>query len=189
MAPIAPFFAEQLYRDLNERTGRLNAQSVHLSLMPQVKANGSDAALEQRMQLAQDISSLVLSLRKRENLKVRQPLSRMLIPVMYAGMQEQVEQVSDLIRTEVNVKTIEFITDTAGVVTKKIKPNFKALGPKYPQQMKAIAAAVQQFTQDDIFSLERVGSYALQLGETQVLLLLEDVDILSEDIPGWLVAS
>ncbi len=189
MAPIAPFFAEQLYRDLNERTGRHNAQSVHLSLMPQVKANGSDAALEQRMQLAQDISSLVLSLRKRENLKVRQPLSRMLIPVMYAGMQEQVEQVSDLIRTEVNVKTIEFITDTAGVVTKKIKPNFKALGPKYPQQMKAIAAAVQQFTQDDIFSLERAGSYALQLGETQVLLLLEDVDILSEDIPGWLVAS
>jgi len=189
MAPIAPFFAEQLYRDLNERTGRLNVQSVHLSLMPQVKANGSDAALEQRMQLAQDISSLVLSLRKRENLKVRQPLSRMLIPVMYAGMQEQVEQVSDLIRAEVNVKTIEFITDTAGVVTKKIKPNFKALGPKYPQQMKAIAAAVQQFTQDDIFSLERAGSYALQLGETQVLLLLEDVDILSEDIPGWLVAS
>lgn len=189
MAPIAPFFAEQLYRDLNERTGRHTAQSVHLSLMPQVKANGSDAALEQRMQLAQDICSLVLSLRKRENLKVRQPLSRMLIPVMYAGMQEQVEQVSDLIRTEVNVKTIEFITDTAGVVTKKIKPNFKALGPKYPQQMKAIAAAVQQFTQDDIFSLERVGSYALQLGETQVLLLLEDVDILSEDIPGWLVAS
>ena len=189
MAPIAPFFAEQLYRDLNERTGRHNAQSVHLSLMPQVNANGSDAALEQRMQLAQDISSLVLSLRKRENLKVRQPLSRMLIPVMYAGMQEQVEQVSDLIRAEVNVKTIEFITDTAGVVTKKIKPNFKALGPKYPQQMKAIAAAVQQFTQDDIFSLERAGSYALQLGETQVLLLLEDVDILSEDIPGWLVAS
>lgn len=189
MAPIAPFFAEQLFRDLNERTGRHSAQSVHLSLMPQVNANGSDAALEQRMQLAQDISSLVLSLRKRENLKVRQPLSRMLIPVMYAGMQEQVEQVSDLIRTEVNVKTIEFITDTAGVVTKKIKPNFKALGPKYPQQMKAIAAAVQQFTQDDIFKLEREGGYALQLGEAQVLLQLEDVDILSEDIPGWLVAS
>lgn len=189
MAPIAPFFAEQLFRDLNERTGRHAAESVHLSLMPQVKANGSDAALEQRMQLAQDISSLVLSLRKRENLKVRQPLSRMLIPVMYAGMQEQVEQVSDLIRTEVNVKTIEFITDTAGVVTKKIKPNFKALGPKYPQQMKAIAAAVQQFTQDDIFKLEREGGYALQLGEAQVLLQLEDVDILSEDIPGWLVAS
>jgi isoleucyl-tRNA synthetase len=189
MAPIAPFFAEQLFRDLNERTGRHAAESVHLSLMPQVKANGSDAGLEQRMQLAQDISSLVLSLRKRENLKVRQPLSRMLIPVMYAGMQEQVEQVSDLIRTEVNVKTIEFITDTAGVVTKKIKPNFKALGPKYPQQMKAIAAAVQQFTQDDIFKLEREGGYALQLGEAQVLLQLEDVDILSEDIPGWLVAS
>lgn len=189
MAPIAPFFAEQLFRDLNERTGRHAAESVHLSLMPQVNANGSDAALEQRMQLAQDISSLVLSLRKRENLKVRQPLSRMLIPVMYAGMQEQVEQVSDLIRTEVNVKTIEFITDTAGVVTKKIKPNFKALGPKYPQQMKAIAAAVQQFTQDDIFKLEREGGYALQLGEAQVLLQLEDVDILSEDIPGWLVAS
>jgi isoleucyl-tRNA synthetase len=189
MAPIAPFFAEQLFRDLNERTGRHSAQSVHLSHMPQVNANGSDAALEQRMQLAQDISSLVLSLRKRENLKVRQPLSRMLIPVMYAGMQEQVEQVSDLIRTEVNVKTIEFITDTAGVVTKKIKPNFKALGPKYPQQMKAIAAAVQQFTQDDIFKLEREGGYALQLGEAQVLLQLEDVDILSEDIPGWLVAS
>lgn len=189
MAPIAPFFAEQLFRDLNERTGRHAAESVHLSLMPKVNANGSDAALEQRMQLAQDISSLVLSLRKRENLKVRQPLSRMLIPVMYAGMQEQVEQVSDLIRTEVNVKTIEFITDTAGVVTKKIKPNFKALGPKYPQQMKAIAAAVQQFTQDDIFKLEREGGYALQLGEAQVLLQLEDVDILSEDIPGWLVAS
>lgn len=189
MAPIAPFFAEQLFRDLNERTGRHAAESVHLSLMPQVNANGSDAALEQRMQLAQDISSLVLSLRKRENLKVRQPLSRMLIPVMYAGMQEQVEQVSDLIRSEVNVKTIEFITDTAGVVTKKIKPNFKALGPKYPQQMKAIAAAVQQFTQDDIFKLEREGGYALELGEAQVLLQLEDVDILSEDIPGWLVAS
>ncbi len=189
MAPVAPFYAEQLFNDLNSMTDRHKEESVHLSLFPTVDKSLIDTDLEARMQLAQDISSLVLSLRKRENLKVRQPLSRIMVPVMYPEMQRQVEQVADLILTEVNVKKIEFITDTTGVVTKKIKPNFKVLGPKYGQQMKAIANAIALFDQDDIFRLERESSYPLQIDGQEISLSTEDVDILSEDIPGWLVAS
>lgn len=189
MAPIAPFYAEQLFRDLNSISGRFTEESVHLSIFPQVDSKLIDSALETRMALAQDISSLVLSLRKRENLKVRQPLQRILIPVLYPEMQKQVEQVADLILSEVNVKTIEFITDTTGIVTKKIKPNFKTLGPKYGQQMKAIAAAVATFGQQDILQLERDGRYPLSISGETIDLSTDDVDILSEDIPGWLVAS
>lgn len=189
MAPIAPFYAEQLFRDLNGMTARHQEESVHLSYFPKVDANLIDSDLEARMQLAQDISSLVLSLRKRENLKVRQPLQRILVPVTYPEMQRQVEQVADLILSEVNVKAIEFITDTTGMVTKKIKPNFKTLGPKYGQQMKAIAAAVATFGQEDILQLERDGRYPLSISGQTIDLSTEDVDILSEDIPGWLVAS
>jgi isoleucyl-tRNA synthetase len=189
MAPIAPFYAEQLFGDLNGMTGRHKEESVHLTLFPKANNNMIDADLEARMQLAQDISSLVLSLRKRENLKVRQPLQRILVPVIYPEMQRQVEQVADLILSEVNVKAIEFITDTTGMVTKKIKPNFKALGPKYGQHMKAIAAAVATFGQEDILRLERDGRYPLSISGQTIDLSTEDVDILSEDIPGWLVAS
>lgn len=189
MAPIAPFYAEQLFGDLNSMTGRHKEASVHLTLFPTVDSSQRDTDLEARMQLAQDISSLVLSLRKRENLKVRQPLQRILVPVTYPEMQRHIEQVADLILSEVNVKTIEFITDTTGMVTKKIKPNFKTLGPKYGQQMKAIAAAVATFSQQDILQLERDGSYPLSINGQAIHLSTEDVDILSEDIPGWLVAS
>jgi isoleucyl-tRNA synthetase len=189
MAPIAPFYAEQLYRDLNGSTGRLPQESVHLSYFPQADHSLIDKDLEARMQLAQDVSSLVLSLRKRENIKVRQPLSRIMIPVMHAEMQRQITQVADLIMAEVNVKDIEFITDTTGVVTKKIKPNFKALGPKYGQQMKSIAQAIAGFKQDDIFKLESQGQLTLTIDGKSLTLSTEDVDILSEDIPGWLVAS
>jgi isoleucyl-tRNA synthetase len=189
MAPIAPFYAEQLYRDLNGMTGRLKEESVHLTLFPTVDTSQIDSDLEARMQLAQDISSLVLSLRKRENLKVRQPLQRILVPITYPEMQRQVEQVADLILSEVNVKVIEFITDTTGMVTKKIKPNFKTLGPKYGQQMKAIAVAITAFSQHDIIQLEKDGRYPLSISGQTIDLSTEDVDILSEDIPGWLVAS
>lgn len=189
MAPIAPFYAEQLFRDLNASSGRLPQESVHLSFFPQADRSLIDSDLEARMQLAQDVSSLVLSLRKRENIKVRQPLSRIMVPVMHADMQRQISQVADLILAEVNVKNIEFITDTTGVVTKKIKPNFKALGPKYGQEMKAIAQAIAGLNQDDIFKLESQGQLDIQLAGKSLTLSTEDVDILSEDIPGWLVAS
>lgn len=189
MAPIAPFYAERLYRDLNGITGRIAADSVHLALFPQADTSAIDKALEGRMQLAQDICSMVLSLRKRENIKVRQPLQKIMIPVLDAAMQQQIEQVAELIQSEVNVKEIHFLTDASGVVTKKIKPNFKALGPKYPKQMKGIAAVLGGFDQGQIADFERNDGVSLEIDGQTCVLGLQDVDILSEDIPGWLVAS
>lgn len=189
MAPIAPFYAERLYRDLNGITQRNAADSVHLAMFPQADLAAIDKALEGRMQLAQDICSMVLSLRKRENIKVRQPLQKIMIPVLDAAMQQQIEQVGELIQTEVNVKEIAFLTDASGVVTKKIKPNFKALGPRFPKQMKGIAVVLAGFDQHQIADFERNEGVSVELNGQVCVLGLQDVDILSEDIPGWLVAS
>lgn len=189
MAPIAPFYADRLFRDLNETTGRQLADSVHLALFPKADAKLIDKALEGRMQLAQDICSMVLSLRKKENIRVRQPLQKIMVPVLDPQQQAQIEAVAELIMSEVNVKEIEFLTDSSGVITKKIKPNFKTLGPKYPKQMKGIAAVLAGFTQAQIADLERNNGVALDVEGTLCTLTREDVDILSEDIPGWLVAS
>lgn len=189
MAPIAPFYADRLFRDLNETTGRQLADSVHLALFPKADAKLIDKALESRMQLAQDICSMVLSLRKKENIRVRQPLQKIMVPVLDPQQQAQIEAVAELIMSEVNVKEIEFLTDSSGVITKKIKPNFKTLGPKYPKQMKGIAAVLAGFTQAQIADLERNNGVALDVEGTLCTLTREDVDILSEDIPGWLVAS
>lgn len=189
MAPIAPFMSEWLYRNLNEVTGKIEAPSVHLALYPKPNAAVIDNELEESMQLAQEISSTVLSLRKKENIKVRQPLSKIMVPVLNDKIRKQIEHVGDLIRSEVNIKTIEFIAEDSGVITKKIKPNFKALGPKLGADMKVVAAAISAFSQLEIAELEKNGTYTVTIANKSFTISLEDVEIGSEDIPGWLVAN
>lgn len=182
-APYAPFIAERLYADL---TG--DKESVHIVNYPTYDLSLIDVALEERMNVAQRASSMVLALRRKVNIKVRQPLSRMLIPILESSMKDKIEAVKELILTEVNVKNIEYIEDTVGVLVKKIKANFKTLGPKYSKQMKSISAAIAAFSQKEIADLERTGEYNLLIdGESYAIELL-DVEITSEDIPGWLVA-
>ncbi len=188
LAPFAPFMAERLFCDLHSLEGK-DCGSVHTAPFPTVDKSLIDAALEERMSMAQRISSMVLALRRKVSIKVRQPLSKMMIPIMEAGMRDKIEAVRPLILSEVNVKEIEYITDTAGVLTKRIKPNFKALGPKFGPLMKEVGAAVGRFTQDDIASLERDGFFTLSLGGNDYRLEACDFEITSEDIPGWLVAS
>jgi isoleucyl-tRNA synthetase len=188
-APIAPFFSEFLFQNLNKTTGRINAESVHLALMPEPDMSAIDKNLEERMALSQTISSLVLSLRKNEKIKVRQPLSKILIPVLSKDEQEKIEKVESYILNEINVKEIEYVTDTSGIIKKKIKPNFKTLGPKYGKKMKEIGALVAAFTQDDIRMVEQQKQYEAEIDGEQVLMTLEDFEISSDDIPGWLVAS
>ncbi|MEO1517742.1 MAG: isoleucine--tRNA ligase [Bacteroidota bacterium] len=189
MAPIAPFFSDWLYRNLNQVSKQEAHQSVHLADFPTPNEATIDAALEERMNYAQRISSLILSLRKRESIRVRQPLQKILLPVLNEGFQEQVEGVKDLILAEVNVKEIEYVTDTSGVVKKRIKPNFKTLGRRLGKHMKAAAADIAQMNQDDIAQIEQSKQYVLSVEGTEYELGLEDFDISSEDIPGWLVAS
>ncbi|WP_075603549.1 isoleucine--tRNA ligase [Saccharicrinis aurantiacus] len=188
-APIAPFFMDQLFRDLNAVSGNNKEESVHLTLFPEVNVGLIDAELEQRMEYAQDISSMILSLRRKVSLKVRQPLQKIMVPVLDSSFQTQLEKVKDLVLSEVNVKELEFLTDTTGVLVKKIKPNFKTLGPKYGKIMKQIAAVVNQMGQEDIAAIERNEKMNLTIADQEVELLLEDVEIMSEDIPGWLVAN
>jgi isoleucyl-tRNA synthetase len=187
MSPVAPFFAERLYTDLNAVTGKEQFESVHLANFPAYKAELVNAGLEERMQMAQDISSLVLSLRKKVSINVRQPLSKILLPILDKNFKQQVEQVKELILSETNIKDIEYITDTAGIITKKIKPNFKALGAKVGKDMKAVAAAINEFGQEQIAQLEADGQILLL--DTKYSILLEDVEIIAEDVPGWQVAS
>ncbi len=190
MAPIAPFFSEQLFKDLNDTTGKIATESVHLALMPDADESLIDTALEERMQMAQTISSLTLSLRKKSNIKVRQPLERILIPVFDDATKEKIKLVESLILAEVNIKHIEYVEDASNVVTKKIKANFKSLGPKHGKYMKEIAVLVQEFNQAQIFEIERTKHFDLKMGDgTTLNLSIEDVDILSDDMPGWLVAS
>ncbi len=187
-APIAPFYMDRLFADLNQATGRYQT-NVHLATFPIADPSMIDKQLEERMEMAQQISSMVLGLRRKVQIRVRQPLGKLLIPILNGEMTTQLEAVKNIILSEVNVKEIEYITDTAGILIKKIKPNFKTLGPKYGKYMKQISALIGAMTQSDIYNFEKQGSFSLQVGETAVELTLEDVEILSEDIPGWLVAN
>jgi len=188
-APIAPFFTDRLFTDLNNVTDREDVISVHLSNFPIADETLINKDLEERMQLAQTISSMVLSLRKKVNIRVRQPLAKIMIPILDQHFRDQIEAVRSLILSEVNVKEIEYLTDGAGILVKKIKPNFKTLGPRYGKLMKQIAAVVTTFNQSDIADLEHSGLRKLQIESDEVELLLSDVEIMAEDIPGWVVAS
>ena len=189
MAPIAPFFAEQLYSDLNKVTGKEKGQSVHLADFPGYDASLIDKSLEEKMAIAQKASSMILALRRKEKLKVRQPLLKIMVPVLNKHFKEQFDAVKDIILAEVNVKEVEYISDTSGIIKKKIKPNFKALGPKYGKQMKQIAGAINLLGQEDIAIFENEGKFEVALGEERAVINIEDVEILTEDIPGWLVAN
>ncbi|GAA4318407.1 isoleucine--tRNA ligase [Flaviaesturariibacter amylovorans] len=190
MAPISPFFADELFRNLNAVTGRFSEASVHHVLFPVADASLIDTLLEERMAAAQDVSSLILSIRKKVNIKVRQPLQRALIPVFNPLMQQQLQKVEDLIKNEVNIKEIEYLTDTEGFIKKKIKPNFVALGKKLGPKMKAVSTALSGLDQHAIGLFEKEGRLALPLEDGAVVeLLLSEVEITSEDIPGWSVAS
>ncbi len=188
-APIAPFYMDRLYQDLNAVSGLEQCESVHLADFPATDEACIDAALEARMSLAQTISSLTHSIRKKEKIKVRQPLSKIMIPVLDAQTREYVEAVEDLILSEVNVKAVEYIDDTSGVLVKKVKPNFRSLGKKFGPKMKLITGQVNQWGQEEIAAIEKNGTFDLNLEGENVQLLLEDVEISSEDIPGWSVAS
>ncbi len=188
-APLAPFFMDQLFRDLNAVTNKHKVESVHLSDFPVVNESAIDTDLEQRMELAQSFSSRVLSLRKKYKIKVRQPLQKIMIPILDEKFKLQVEAIKDLILSEVNVKDLEYLTEDSGILVKKIKANFKVLGPKYQKQMKQIAAAVAKFNKANIATLERTNAFDLDIEGEKIILTLEDVEILSEDIPGWAVAN
>ena len=189
MSPIAPFYADKLYMDLVTATGRDNVVSVHLAKFPEYNEEMIDRELEARMQMAQDVTSMVLALRRKVNIKVRQPLQCIMIPVVDEEQRAHIEAVKALIMSEVNVKDIKFVDGAAGVLVKKVKCDFKKMGPKFGKQMKAVAAAVAEMSQDAIAELEKNGSYTLQLNGTDVLVEATDVEIFSEDIPGWLVAN
>ena len=189
MAPVAPFFADWLYQNLNEVTGKEKHISVHLADYPHIEETLIDKALEERMSYAQRISSLILSLRKKEKIRVRQPLQRVMIPILDERFKDQVEGVADLILSEVNIKAIEYLTDTSGVLKKKIKPNFKTLGKRLGKDMGLASKTIAQFDQETINQIERNNGYTLQLEDRSYDLSLEDFDISTDDIPGWLVAS
>jgi isoleucyl-tRNA synthetase len=189
MAPIAPFFAERLFTDLNLVTGKDNTGSVHLAVFPEINPVEIDKELENRMQLAQKISSMVLSLRKRTNIRVRQPLGKIMIPVTDPAVKKRIEAVKKLILSEVNVKEVEYIEQSGGILIKKIKPNFKTLGPKFSKLMKQIAAKVDGFSQEDISLIEQQEHVILNIEGQEVDVLLSDVEIFTEDIPGWVVAN
>ncbi len=187
-APIAPFFMDQLYRDLTQATHLGELESVHLAKFPDLVENFVDKKLERKMQKAQTISSLVLSLRKKEMIKVRQPLQRVMIPVLDANQREEINAISDLIKAEVNVKEIELLDDASGILVKQIKPNFKALGPRFGKDMGLISKEIQSFTPDQINELDRNGELAIVISGKPITLSLADVEISSQDIEGWLVA-
>ena len=188
-APIAPFYMDKLFTDLNELTGLEPFHSVHLTDFPLYNESYIDSELESRMDIAQQISSMALSLRKKVNIRVRQPLCKIMIPVLDDTLQPKIEAVRQLILNEVNVKEINFVSDTEGILIKKIKPNFKKLGPKYSKLMKGITALILGFSQRDIANFEISGVCQVVIEGQNVDLTLEDVEIISEDIPGWLVAN
>jgi isoleucyl-tRNA synthetase len=185
MSPFAPFYSEQLFRDLNLVGKRQSSSSVHLSNFPKVKAEWVNKDLELQMEYAQKISSLVLSIRKKENIKVRQPLQKILIPVLDQHMKDEITHVQDLILAEVNVKELEFIDAMA----KSIKPNFKSLGKKVGPKMKQVAEMISAFAQNQIETLEQNGTIAIEVEGQKIEILIEDVEILSKEIPGYKVAN
>ena len=188
MAPIAPFFADRLYTDLTSATGRA-AQSVHLSDFPKADESTIDKALEGRMQDAQDITSMVLALRRKVNIKVRQPLTTLMIPVLDEKQQKDIESIKELVLNEVNVKEMLFADNAAGILVKRVKPDFKKLGPRYGKIMKQLAANVAAMSQEDILKFEKEGNFTFNIDGQQAVIGLDDVEIISEDIPGWLVAN
>lgn len=188
-APVAPFYMERLYLDLTQNFAGSSAGSVHLENFPEPDSSCIDKDLEERMQIAQKFSSMILGLRRKVNIKVRQPLSRILVPVLSEEFKKQFEAVKNLILAEVNVKETEFITDTAGILVKKIKPNFKELGPRYGKLMKQISAAIGSMSQDEIARFEKEGKWQFAIDGQKIELTTNDVEIISEDIPGWLVAN
>ena len=189
MAPIAPFYADQLFCDLIAVTGRETVESVHLSDFPKYDEALIDKDLEERMKMAQDVSSMVLALRRKVNIKVRQPLQTIMVPVMDAHQQESIEAVKNLILNEVNVKELKFVDNAAGILVKRIKPDFKKLGPRYGKIMKSLAAAIQSMSQEDILAFEAAGTFTLKVEGQDATVERTDVEIISEDIPGWLVAN
>ncbi|MEI7594290.1 MAG: isoleucine--tRNA ligase [Bacteroidota bacterium] len=188
-SPIAPFYMERLYCDLVTVSGKEKHESVHLANFPTFNPEMVDSKLEERMQLAQKISSMVLSLRKKMNIRVRQPLAKIMIPLINEDIQPQIEAVKSLILSEVNVKELEFIRDTDGIMVKKIKANFKTLGPKHGKIMKSIAAVLVEFNQAQISKIEKEGKININVENQEVEITLADVEIISEDIPGWLVTN
>ncbi len=188
-APVAPFFMDKLYRDLTASTGTEDFASVHLAEFPKFVENFVNKTLESKMQKAQTISSLVLSLRKKEMIKVRQPLQKVMIPVLDDNQRAEIEAISDLVKAEVNVKEIELLDDASGILVKQIKPNFKALGPRFGKDMGLISKEIQGFSADQINQLDKQGTLDIVISGNNVTLSLEDVEITSQDIEGWLVAN
>ncbi len=186
-SPIAPFYSEQLFTDLNSVTKRSLYDSVHLAHFPEYHKSHIDKGLEERMQLARQISSMTLSLRKRTNIRVRQPLSKIIIPVQDSRLKDQIENVADLIRSEVNVKEIEFISQTEGFLVKTIKPNFKLLGPKFGKIMKDVAGVITSFTGAQIAEIEARGTISINIAGQEAEIDISEVEIITEDIPGWVV--
>ena len=188
MAPISPFYADKLYSDLTAATGRDN-KSVHLSLFPVFNEALINKDLEERMKIAQDMTSMILALRRKVNIKVRQPLTAIMVPVVSETQKEQIEAVKELVLNEVNVKEIKFVDDTEGILVKRVKPDFKKLGPRYGKIMKQLAAAIANMEQHDISMFEKAGSFTFNIDGAEAVVVLNDVEIISEDIPGWLVAN
>ena len=188
-APIAPFFMDKLYKDLNSVTGKETSESIHLADFPKSDVRFIDASLERKMENAQIISSLVLSLRAKEKIKVRQPLQKIMIPVDNDQQKEEILAVSDLIKHEVNIKEVQILEDASDILIKQIKPNFKALGPKFGKEMRSISSEVQRFTKEDISKIEKSGNISLEINGKEITLEREDVEISSKDIEGWLVAN
>ncbi|MCB0444390.1 MAG: class I tRNA ligase family protein, partial [Gelidibacter sp.] len=188
-APIAPFFMDKLYLDLNAVTKKEDFESVHLAEFPKFDASFVDKSLERKMESAQTISSLVLSLRAKEKIKVRQPLQKFMIPMDSESQKNEILAVADLIKSEVNVKEVQVLEDASDILVKQIKPNFKVLGPRFGQDMKAIAQAVNNFTSDEIKKIEQNGILDVQINGKSITLERSDVEITSQDIEGWLVAS
>ncbi|MCX6328706.1 MAG: DUF5915 domain-containing protein, partial [Bacteroidia bacterium] len=188
-APIAPFYMDQLFRDLNTTTGRHSDESVHLAVFPEYDKTLIDKDLEERMDIAQKISSMILGLRRKVSIKVRQPLAKIMLPLPDKSFKAKFEAVKDLVLAEVNVKEVKYIEDTSAILVKKIKPNFKTLGPRYGKLMKELSNVISGLPQKEIVSFEANGSYTLTLNGQQINLTSEDVEIISEDIPGWQVAN
>jgi isoleucyl-tRNA synthetase len=189
MAPIAPFYSERLFKDLNSVTDKHHGDSVHLALFPGYDEGLIDKALEERMDIAQKVSSMILGLRRKVSIKVRQPLARIMVPVPDKYFRDKFEAVKDLILAEVNVRNVEYIDDTSSVLVKKIKPNFKALGPRYGKLMKEISKVINTLTPAEITAFEKNGTHIAIVSGQKVDLTTEDVEIISEDIPGWQVAN
>jgi isoleucyl-tRNA synthetase len=188
-APVAPFYMDRLFTDLNNITGRHKENSVHLVLFPGYDKSLIDKDLEERMDIAQKISSMILGLRRKVSIKVRQPLAKIMVPVTERSFREKFESVKDLILAEVNVKDVEYIDDTSSILVKKIKPDFKTLGPRYGKMMKDISKAISELTRQEIADFESRGSHKLVIDGNEVNLTTADVEIISEDIPGWQVAN